>query len=363
MDGIFHLMKRRAAFFGKVLQFKLTGRSWPLLVTWALSPRCNYKCIYCYGDYEHREYKPVSLAQGLDLVKTLAAGGTRYIQFSGGEPLMYPHLAELVDCASSHGLCLGMNTNGSLIPENIETVKKIGTICVSLDGREAINDANRGTGTWKRTMKGIETAQEHGVNVHVYCTVTRNNVNGLEELLEWCKERGIWAEFGFLVNRSLKSDRDYSAIDLDVQTFRRAQRSLIGFKRRNYPILFSRQVMERVAAWPDFSRKMWRGGNPPFSFIECYQGKLMVFVDCDGKVYPCIQMIGDFDAVDFRTGGFQKAYERCQSHDCRACYLMCVNDFNLLFSLNPGVILNNTLITLKESLWRRKKRVPGITTG
>jgi hypothetical protein len=59
-------------------------------------------------------------------------------------------------------------------------------------------------------------------------------------------------------------------------------------------------------------------------------------------------MIGEFDALDFREVGFKKAYAHCATHTCKACYLMCVNDFNLLFALNPGVIWNNFTITMRE---------------
>jgi MoaA/NifB/PqqE/SkfB family radical SAM enzyme len=338
----------RAGFFKDVILSRVTGKARPLVVTFSMTPRCNFKCRYCYGDYEHRHHNEITVEQVLALVNELADAGTRFLQLSGGEPLMFPGIEQVVDLANKRGIVLGMSTNGSLIKRNIDIVKKIQTIAVSFDGDEASNDANRGQGTYKMIMEGIEAAQAAGVRVHTYTTVTKNNVASLDWLLEFCKKRGIYTEFGFLVNRSLKNDQSYQGIDLDIETFKKAQAKLVEYKKRGYPVLFSRQILERVQKWPDFSVKKYMDTPPSFPYVPCHQGKLMIFIDCDGKVYPCIQMIGEFEALDFRQAGFKKAYAHCGTHQCKACYLMCVNDFNLLFALNPGVIWNNFMITVDE---------------
>jgi MoaA/NifB/PqqE/SkfB family radical SAM enzyme len=358
MSGNFlNVVRNRIGFFKEVISARLTGRMRPLLVTFSMTPRCNFRCPYCYGDYEHRYQNELTLKDVLSLVNELADRGTRFLQLSGGEPLMFQGIEQVVDLANRRGICLGMSTNGSLIKRHIDIVRKVQTIAVSLDGDEASNDANRGAGTYAMIIEGIEAAQAAGVRVHTYTTVTRNNVNALGWLLEFCKQRGIYAEFGFLVNRSLKNDNNYQGIDLDIETFKKSQAQLVEYKKRGYPILFSRQVLERVQQWPDFSVKRWMNTEPTFAHIPCYQGRLMIFIDCDGKVYPCIQMIGEFEALDFRQAGFAKAYAHAGTHNCKACYLMCVNDFNLLFALNPGVIWNNAMITVREMFFKKSKRM------
>jgi len=347
--GFVNVAYRRAKFFGKVLEARATGRVSPLLVTWALGARCNFRCKYCYGDYENRDQEILSTDEALSLLDELAGMGTQFIQLSGGEPLMFPGIEDVVDRANTHGICLGMSTNGSLIPRKLDVVKKIQTVCVSLDGEAATHDANRGPGTHQRAMEGLQAARAAGVRVHIYCTVTRYNVNSLDRLMEFCRTNRIYAEFGFLVNRAMRNDADYQGIDLDIETFRAAQGKLVEYKEKGYPILFSRQILRRVRDWPDFSVKKWMNTRPPFDHVPCEQGRLMIFIDCDGKVYPCIQMIGEFNALSFKDVGFRAAYARCQEHTCKACYLMCVNDFNLLFHLNPGVIWNNVAITLQET--------------
>lgn len=352
-----NVVLNRIGFFKKVITTRLSGEICPLLVTFSLNAKCNFRCKYCYGDYENRRYKEITTEEVLNLINELANMGTRFLQLSGGEPLMFPGIEKVVDLANKRGICLGMSTNGSLIPHKLDVVKKIQTIAVSLDGDENTNDANRGIGTYKKAIEGIETAMSLGVRVHTYTTVTRYNANSLDWLMEFCKRKGIYAEFGFLVNRTLKNDIEYKGIDLDIETFKKVQTRLIYYKQKGYPILFSKQILERVHKWPNYSKKRWLDEYPPFPYIPCHQGRLMIFIDCDGKVYPCIQLIGEFSALDFREVGFKKAYKHCATTNrCKACYLMCVNDFNLLFELNPGVIWNNSIITLKELLYYKNNR-------
>jgi sulfatase maturation enzyme AslB (radical SAM superfamily) len=168
--------------------------------------------------------------------------------------------------------------------------------------------------------------------------------------MEFTKRFHIYAEFGFPVCRTLRDDREYHRLDLTQAEFRSAVEKLLAYKRKGYPILFSAQIMEKILQWPDYDKKTIIADTPPsFEHVRCFGGRHMVFIDCDGKVYPCIQFIGNFDALDFRVAGIKKAVEHSAQHSCKACYLMCVNDLNLMFSLHPSVLYNNFRITLDET--------------
>lgn len=344
----FSVAKRRAGFFLKLLEAKALGRSYPLVVALSVTPRCNFSCVYCYGNYQHRRHKELTLKEIFGLLDELVSLGTRYLELSGGEALLRDDIGEIVDYANSLGLVLGINTNGSLIKRRSQVVKKIGTVTISFDGDEKANDANRGKGTYQKIIEGIDCALSLGVNVHTYTILTRNSLNSLDYIMEFAKKRKIYAEFGCLVVRALKNDKEYRGIDLSAAQFKNAVKKLIRYKEKGYPILFSKKVMEKVLTWPDYQQKIWEGKSPPFGHIKCFASHHMVFIDCDGKVYPCIQFIGKFPAQDFRQAGFKAAYEKAQKHNCQACYLMCVNDLNLMFNLDFQALWNNVRISLSE---------------
>lgn len=343
----------RGLFFCRLLYSKIINKPSPLLVTFSLTPRCNFDCAYCYGDYKSRRSKgnEITTDEALTAIEELADMGMSFLQLSGGEPLLRDDIDMIVDKVNELGVTLGISTNGSLIEKKIDTVKKIKTICISYDGDEKSNDANRGKGTYKVIMRAIKVAKEVGVNVHTYTTVNKNNIGAIDHIMEFAKQFNIYTEFGFPVVRTLKDDENYRGLDLTTEEFRDAVKKLYTYKRKGYPILFSAKVMEKVLAWPDYTQKIYVSEAPPqFDHIKCFGGMHMIFIDSDGKVYPCIQFIGRFDALDFREHGIRKAVEHSAEHNCKACYLMCVNDFNLMFSLNPSVLYNYFKITLDENL-------------
>lgn len=343
----------RARFLARLLYSKICHKPSPLLVTFSLTARCPFDCVYCYGNYKsrHAQEEEITTEQALQAIEELADMGMSFLQLSGGEPLVRDDIDLIVDKANELGITLGISTNGSLVEEKIKTIKKIKTICISYDGEEQSNDANRGKGTYRIIMRAISAAKQAGVNVHTYTTVNKNNLRSIESIIEFSRKFNIYAEFGFPVVRSLKNDQDYQGLDLDIEEFRSAVEKLLHYKKRGYPILFSAKVMEMILKWPDYSQKIYDSeGNVPFQHIRCYAGRHMVFIDCDGKVYPCIQFIGNFKALDFREAGIKRAVEHSARHNCKACYLMCVNDFNLMFGLDHSVLYNYLRITLEENL-------------
>lgn len=342
----------RVSFFYKLIRSKFTNKPTPLVVTFSLTPQCNFDCAYCYGDYKNRRgQKLLTTEEIIGAIEELSRLGMAFLQLSGGEPLIRDDIDIIVNKANELGITLGMSTNGSLVEKKIETVKKIKTIAISFDGDEESNDANRGKGTYKLIMNAIKVAKKAGVNVHTYTTVTKNNLGSIDFIMEFAKRFKIYTEFGFPIVRTLKNDSGYRGLDLSIEEFREAVNKLLAYKKKNYPILFSQKVIETVLKWPDYAQKTYVSDSPPaFPHIKCFMGRNMIFIDCDGKVYPCIQMIGEFAALDFREVGIKKAVAHSSRHNCQACYLMCVNDFNLFFSLDPSVILNNLNITVDEVL-------------
>lgn len=65
--------------------------------------RCNSRCSYC-NVWQNPAFKNVPELSAEDaclLVKQCREHGVRYIDFTGGEPTLYPHLAEVIEYAKS----------------------------------------------------------------------------------------------------------------------------------------------------------------------------------------------------------------------------------------------------------------------
>lgn len=144
----------------------------PKWVVLQLTEKCNLRCSMCYewgrnGSYHHQA-ATAQLDYGvLASVITELAPYQPYFGLFGGEPLLYPKVAAVLDLVQRFGCSVDIPTNGLLLGTYadmlVETEPR--RLWISLDGPEAINDQQRGAGVFRRVVAGIaklyEVRQSH----------------------------------------------------------------------------------------------------------------------------------------------------------------------------------------------------------
>ena len=115
-------------------------------------------------------------------------------------------------------------------------------------------------------------------------------------------------------------------------------------------MLFSKKSYEYGLAWPDYNVERYCGRSPDFKHARCNAGKYYCIIDTNGDVYPCQNLIGNMKPINAAKEGFRKAFDNLDKNTCKACYMPCYNELNLLFGLNPSVVLNHIKNSLKVSL-------------
>jgi MoaA/NifB/PqqE/SkfB family radical SAM enzyme len=76
---------------------------------WIITSHCNFKCPYCNPIKE----PDLSLEQARQVVKTLAEMHCKYVHITGGEPTTRKDLLDIIREIKSHGMRIGISTNGS----------------------------------------------------------------------------------------------------------------------------------------------------------------------------------------------------------------------------------------------------------
>lgn len=344
---MFNLLPR-TGFFGQLLKDRVSGGKTPLVVVLNITFRCNLRCGYCYGQYFKRKEKDFTTKELLNLIDDLGKMGTRSITLAGGEPLLHRDIGQIIKRVKAHGLECGMNTNGLLISHRLKELAPIDMITVSIDGPKKMNDANRGQGSFEKIMTGIEAALKAGIKTHLNTVITRHNckIEVIDWLVEMARKKGMQAEFNFLFQQG-QGKNDSNRFMAKNSALRKVCQRIVEHKKQGAPILFSQKVYQLAADWPDYRKRIYLNKEPNFDHLPCFAGRFMIFIDADGKVYPCMQLIGTFKALDFRQVGIKKAWENCAHHPCRACYFPCFNEFNSIAGLDPKVISGQILKTLK----------------
>ena len=165
----------------------------PLSVHLEVMAACNLKCRHCFAGTLPRHKEPLSLRELDALFATLARMGTFRLGLTGGEPLLRRDIFEIIDLATSHGLCPCITTNGLLMTEAIAMEfgrRELIWLNVSLEGASpATNDAVRGTGVFERVREKLEILGRHARFTLAF-TITRENHAEIADCARLAREVG-----------------------------------------------------------------------------------------------------------------------------------------------------------------------------
>lgn len=119
---------------------------------------CNFRCLQCFSKFGAEKLLPVT--DWMKIVDNCLAGAdVDEFNIAGGEPILYPGLAELVKYIRSKGIKVSLITNGSLMDE--EWIKNYArlyeTIGFSVDSLD--DETNKKIGRCDRNGKTIPASR------------------------------------------------------------------------------------------------------------------------------------------------------------------------------------------------------------
>jgi GTP 3',8-cyclase len=183
----------------------------------SVTDRCDLRCTYCMPedglDWLAADAQ-LSFEEITRLTALLVGMGIRSVRLTGGEPLVRPHLTELVATLSQLDLeDLSLTTNGTMLARHAAGLRRAGLtrVNVSLDSlvshrfeqitrRDALG----------RVLAGIEAAQAAGLTpVKVNCVVVAGtNDDEILDFVDFARSTGC--EVRFIENMPLGADGRWS---------------------------------------------------------------------------------------------------------------------------------------------------------
>jgi heme b synthase len=288
------------------------------LVAWEITRSCNLTCAHCRASAGGGPYPgELTLEECRRLIDGIAEIARPILILSGGEPLMRPDVFEIARYGVSRGLRVVMGTNGTLMTPQVAremAAVPISRVAVSLDFPVAADqDAFRGrTGAFAAAMDGIENARAAGVEIQINSTITRLNVNYLNDLLELSlRLRAASFHPFFLVPTG--RGRDLNAEELAPEQYEKTlhwvydkQQELgdrIFFKPTDVPH-YMRVMRQRQAA--DITCGAGGGGGMDRLTRGCLAGTGFCFISHVGIVQGCGYL--DVPAGDLRRQSFAEVW-------------------------------------------------------
>ncbi|MBU0469054.1 MAG: radical SAM protein [Candidatus Omnitrophica bacterium] len=321
-------IKTFAEISSSVVLAKLFNIKRPLAIRWALTYQCNQKCLYCGIPF--KETFEIDTNTICKMIDNFASLGTKWISFSGGEPLLKNGLCKILKQAKSHNIFVSVSTNGALIPENLEAVKFADRIKLSLDGPEEINDPIKGKGVFKQTLAAIDLCRINKIPVSIDCVLSKFNLDSIDYLLNLAVEKCF--KISFLPSSIRNPDRQ-NAGDFLPETieYRKAIKHLIYQKKQGKPVINSIPALNHIYHWPEYRK------------IPCSMGLLSFNVEPNGVMGACIDKSYTCTEED-KTLNVNKIKEYLETIKvpvgCQECWCSAIIEFNLITSFNINAIIN-----------------------
>lgn len=191
----------------------------PFIAIWEVTRACDLRCVHCRAEaIPNRDPEELTREQGFKLIEELRAFSETappLFVITGGDPLKSPYVYDYIKKADEVGLRVAVtpSATGLLTREAIHKMKENGLtrMAISLDGSTAeIHDNfRRQPGSYDHTIRAIKDALAEGITVQINTTISRWNVNDIDNLCELMQKFGLtlWAAF-FLVPTGRGEEKD-----------------------------------------------------------------------------------------------------------------------------------------------------------
>lgn len=171
----------------------------PPTIVFSINSSCNLSCDFCYSrNYNENYALPKELFESvLTQAKEL---GCFFFTLTGGEPLLYPNL---LDVLSQHPDAVFMLiTNGTgITPSIADTLSKHPNIItiISLEGGAEETDRRRGKGVYQQISNGFEYLRQRDALLGFSITVTSENCYSLQKEAIFEEQFPFGCRLGFFI--------------------------------------------------------------------------------------------------------------------------------------------------------------------
>jgi hopanoid biosynthesis associated radical SAM protein HpnH len=257
-----------------VLKQKAGGRSrYPLVLMLEPLFRCNLACAGC-GKIQ---YPPDVLKRQLtpeQCFRAVQECGAPMVSIPGGEPLLHPHIDEIVRGLQERKRYVYLCTNGILLKEKLDLFQPSRhlTFSVHLDGLEAEHDAAVSrNGVYRIAVEAIKEAHRRGfrvtTNTTLYDGADPGNVRAFFDAMMSLGVEGMTLSPGYCYEKAPDQDNF-----LKRDTTRKLFQEMLAGRKRSWRFNQSPLFLEFLMGLRDYACTPW--GMPTYNVFgwqrPCY---------------------------------------------------------------------------------------------
>ncbi|NQU74301.1 MAG: radical SAM protein [Candidatus Omnitrophica bacterium] len=251
------------------------------------STRCNLRCQYCYISEKKHFSGELTREEIRDVILQSKALGARKIIVLGGEPMIYPHVMEMLQFIRGEGFKVELFTNGYQISSEIARLLfDLGVFVVlKMNSRvENIQDALSGKkGAYKNIQEAFTNLKRAGYpgeygSFGVSSIICQQNINDIPQMWEWLREQNIIPYFEMITPQGRGRTNEW----LHVNTHR------------------LKEVFDRLAEIDRVKYNRNWDPQPPLAGIKCLRHQFSCMINSQGDVFPCV-------GINISTGNIRES--------------------------------------------------------
>ncbi|MFH1379692.1 MAG: radical SAM protein [bacterium] len=324
------------------LRYFCTKKPCPLSCGMYITSACNLKCSFC-NIWRKSNNRIIDFTQAKKMVDSLSELNCYYVSITGGEPLLVPHIFDLLAYAKKSRLkYVHMVTNGFLLDQ--EKARRLGKtgideVSISIDGSEQIHDTNRGvSGAYKRAVQAVTYLQEEAPRIQIVLNTVffPDNPHACLHAVELAKKFNVSLKLQPVNQHPVFNKNNHSDIPA---------RHTTAYNEQDIRKIIKQLCNEDcVINSPAFLKNMlnfyFNKDALIFRNSECLFGYHHIEILEDGTVFPCLEGLDWINGTSC-SGDLKKlistdAYRR-QLHNLKACthcsrnYYICYYEPRIVF--------------------------------
>lgn len=158
------------------------------VINYHITDDCNFDCKYCFADFKMKSLQLEEAKRVIESIESFFRENeieNGRINIAGGEPLMYPHLDEVIGYISQRSIDVSIITNGFLLTkERIASWKgKVSMIGISIDAASIETNVNIGrcnrcrqANTVEHLLELAEAIHKAGIKLKINTVVSKANL-------------------------------------------------------------------------------------------------------------------------------------------------------------------------------------------
>lgn len=254
----------------------------PLIVWLEVTRKCDLNCNHCFTGSGTAMKNEFNTKEVFDLLDELKKQNVFCLVFTGGEPLIRKDFPEILAYAQKLNFIISVVTNGSFLSEEmVRSFARINLrVTLSLDGLHAKN-----TDFFRQRefiSEKLLLLKKYNIPCHVSSTMTRENLQDLEDLFTWLIEKNVT----FRAIPFIPIGRGAFNKDLQLTVKEVAQAA----KLWHMEFVLEKKLSEQMGL--TFSTFFDYAFNLVYMARACKGGRFLAYIAANGDVYPCTTCVG-----------------------------------------------------------------------